>query len=247
MIDDGVLVRYLDGELSASEREGVEQHTGSCADCTERIEALRRRSEALGRLLREVDAAWLASPPAARRGRRRPLLSRRLLAAAATLLVVAAVTVVSPLRAWIVERSRALWEFVVGSSASEGEDAAGDRAQASPFASVSFAPATRTLVIEVAERQDAGTVTVESVETPMVSATIAGGAGPGDLVVLPGRLRIANAASSTASYRVSVPPGIERVEVWVAGAVVVTLRPSQPGERWETPLAAAAGRRQNSP
>lgn len=249
MIDDGVLVRYLDDELSASEREGVERHADACIECTERIDVIRRRSETLGRLLREVDAAWVAPRAAARQGRRRPVLSRKLVAAAAVLLVVAAVSVVSPLRAWIVERSQALWAFVIGSPASEGEGPHDDLApaQQQPFASVSFMPDARTLVIEVAERQVAGTVTVESVASSMVSATIIDGVGPGDLVVLPGRLRIANTTSSTASYRVAVPPEIERVEVWVAGTAVATVQPSEPGQQWETSLAPPASRRQNVP
>jgi hypothetical protein len=102
--------------------------------------------------------------------------------------------------------------------------------QATPFASVSFAVERDRLIVDVARRQAEGVLVVEVVDAVTASADITGGELGGDLMVLPGRLRIGNVPESTASYRVRVPPTLTRVEVLVAGEREAVLDPRRTTE-----------------
>lgn len=240
--DAGQLVRYIDGELLGDESSTVEAHVSACADCTRRVEQLRRRSAALHRMLGELERDTDSPRDAVRPRSTRFALNWRTLAAAAVLLVVGVGATVKPLRAWIVNRSQALWELVVGSGSPEAPFPTPPPEASGPEGSVSFAPTGDLLTIEIATRQRSGTVTVEAVGGSSVSVELAGGSGQGDITVLPTGVRIANALSTTASYRIGVPVRMRRVILVIAGDTVISAVPRAVGDAWDVNVGEGEGR-----
>ena len=145
---------------------------------------------------------------------------------------------VQPVRAWLttgVQRVVALFGPEAPASTTE-EVAPPEQGTESP-STVSFRPADPVFSVEVRAPQTDGLLIVESVpESGDVTASVIAGAGE-TLVVLPSGLGISNTAGSTASYRVSVPSRLARVEVRVDRVLVLTLSPGDPPGRWEIPLA----------
>jgi anti-sigma factor RsiW len=202
-VDDGALVRYLDREAGADERETVGAHLGACDACAGRLAQLERRSAAFTAALRTADPDRRAAP-ARRWGLR---------AAAAILVVLAVGGTVRPVRAWIVERAQAIWAALsgdVGDAAIPGDNAA------VASTAVSFVPADGAFTVEIARWQAGGRLTLEVTAGDTARAAVAGGSGAESLVVLPARLRIVNPAASTASYRLTLPDRLGRVRVIVA-------------------------------
>jgi hypothetical protein len=235
---DDAHIRFLDGECEADERMAVTEHVARCSRCARRLAELRERSAAVTRLLADVDAA-----PREALARARPPRRVRLLVAAAGLVLVVAAAAVSPVRAWIVGRSQALWTLVSGGLEQPAPAPSPIRTeQATPFASVSFAVERDRLIVDMARRQAEGVLVVEIVDAVTASAAITGGELGGDLLVLPGRLRIVNAPESTASYRVRVPATLTRVEVLVAGEREAVLDPRRTTESRTVDLGAPPGR-----
>ena len=103
---------------------------------------------------------------------------------------------------------------------------------------LTFAPVGPQLVLEVASRQAAGVLVVETVADSAISALVVGEREAAELTVLPGGLRVRNTRASTASYLVAVPLLLEEVAVRIGHEEPVFLRPSRPGERWDIRLRA---------
>jgi hypothetical protein len=203
-VDDGALIRYLDREAVAHERETVGTHLGACEACAGRLAQLERRAAAFSAALGAADAGRHA-PPAHRWGLR---------AAAAVLVVLAIGGTVRPVRAWIVERAQAIWAALSG----DGGDAGAPIDDVAVAASaVSFVPAEGAFTVEVAQWQSGGRLTVEAAPGDTARAAVLGGTGAESLVVLPAGLRIANPPTSGASYRVTLPSRLQPVRVVVAG------------------------------
>jgi hypothetical protein len=237
-IADDAHIRFLDGECEADERIAVTEHVARCSSCARRLAELRERNAAVTRLLAEADAAPREAP-----ARARPQRRVRLLVAVAGLVLAVVVTAVSPVRAWIVERSQALWTLVSGGLEQPPPAPSPiPTEQATPFASVSFAVGGGWLTVDVARRQAEGVLVVEIVDAATASAAITGGGLGGDLVVLPGQLRIANSPESTASYRVRVPPTLTRVEILIAGVQQAVLDPRRTTESRTVDLALPSDR-----
>ena len=219
-LPDGALLALHDGDdaLDASH-----EHVAQCADCRSRLDALAARASAVRRSLESIPVAplneneFLRRVRAARAHRARPVWRRPGWQAAAAVIVVAAAAAASPIRAWIerrLERSRA---DVVTASPSRSVDSA--RTESRSGATVSFAPTGPAFTLRFDSLPAAGLLTIEGTASTAISARVASGAGMGgdDFVVLPGELRVRNLASSRATYLVSVPSTVTRVQVIVAG------------------------------
>lgn len=113
--DDGTLMAWVDGELSAAVHTDVEAHLDRCAGCSRRVSALRDASHRLSRDLKELDVEPPATSPPRPGGWRaaRPL-PRRATAAAALLLFVAGAASAaipgSPVRGWLADAGQWMTE-----------------------------------------------------------------------------------------------------------------------------------------
>jgi hypothetical protein len=232
-VSDGDLVRLLDRELDVAEQMELEGHVDSCEDCAGRYLELRRKIATVGAAIRRGDFTFST-----------PNLRTWGLRAAAVLVVLTAMGVtVRPVRAWIVEQTRALWVVVVG----EQEEAAtsGDAIDESgdPTAAVSFVPAGDVFVLELSTRQVSGRLIVETVVGGTASATVFGGSEDERLIVLPTGLRIVNASTAEADYTVELPASLARLLVVIGNDDTLRYEPAGAVDRWEIDLAAvAAGR-----
>jgi anti-sigma factor RsiW len=188
--DEGALLRYLDGQLLASEIENVQEHLSTCITCAARNEEIRRTLSRVTVALREMD-----TDP--RRSRTRDI---RWLAAAAAVVLLALASSVAPVRAWILNRTQALWEAVVASEGATTTIPDTAHVVEPTTASVSFVPTTDVFILEVTARQVVGSLTVEIGDNDTATATIAGNGQNEELVVLPNGLRIVNAPGSVATY-----------------------------------------------
>lgn len=212
-VEDGALVRYLDGEAAAEERTILAAHLEDCGACAARLTALSRAAEALTTALRATDE------PASRA---RPHPRWRLRAAAAVLVLLAVGGGVRPVRAWILDRAEALWGAVTGA----GPDAAPPvAAPGAARSSVAFVPAGGELTLEVTSVQNEGVLQIETVAGDTAVAVVRNGTSMEDLVVLPTALRIVNRPASTASYVIRVPARLARVVVHVGDTPEWVYRP----------------------
>lgn len=195
----------------------MRNHLRSCATCRDGAAELEQLSERFRLALRSdngvADSGAAAMEPAARRWPR-----RRLLQAAAIFLVVA--VAVSPARAWLVEGWRAIRSLFTEAPASEPAEGEPTIEVGETTAVVTFAVAGSAFRLDVASTQRRGTITVATDSVASASARVLGGDGSEELVVLPEGLRILNAATSTASYEVVLPPAVQNIEVRIAGRSV---------------------------
>jgi anti-sigma factor RsiW len=217
--DDADLVRLLDDEAPDAERGAIESHLTACGSCARRFASLKARS---ARLSDRLTASDLPAPaPALRPARRRRVLADpRWRVAAALVLLLGGTLLVEPVRAWIVDAAGLLWAKATGHSRATPMVPAPAPAPAPGAGSVTFVPAEPGFTVQVTRRQAEGSLTVETGAGPEASAAIAGGEGPAELVVMPDGLRIVNAAASTRSYHVRVPPSVSRVVIEVGGTVI---------------------------
>jgi anti-sigma factor RsiW len=221
-VDDGELIRLLDGECSAEERARIERHLATCAACAQRRErldglahgvttALVRGDEPI-RSLRAPGRRW--RPPAVR--------------AAAVLLLVSvgvATATVPPVRAWLWARWADL-RGLVAPRATPGMESRG-------ATTVRFVPTTATFTIELVARQDTGVLTIDLSADTLAAATVTPSLRGEDLVVLPGGLRILNRPSDRASYEVRLPRGVSEVRIRIADTPERRLvRPGGGATRW---------------
>lgn len=178
-------------------------------------DAAERRAAKLSALLRATDVpapplAFPAGRIAQARERERRSRLRWQLAAAVTLLVAGA-GFVPPVRAWIAEAARGFFLGASGPAAPAAVPGA-DTASAAPAPAaanvVTFVPREGAFVIELASRQQAGTLTLAPVGGVEASAALMGDPSDAGFVVRPDGVRIANRADARADYVVRVPPGV---------------------------------------
>jgi anti-sigma factor RsiW len=235
-LEDGTLVRQLDGALEEDEISVVPAHLASCGPCANRLATLGRRSQRLNQLLAATD---VPVPSMTLRTSRWFVPSRAVAVAAVVLLLLAsAIIAVRPARAWIVERSLELWTLMTGGT---DEVPAPDDQVGTTSASataVSFTPSGDHFLIRVSGYQQAGVVTVETAAVSQVTAEVRGGAATEDLVVLPDGLRIVNTIQSAADYHVLLPATLGEITVEVAGHVAANFRPRGALSSWTVLLKA---------
>lgn len=213
-VEDGALVRFLDREDDAAERADVTGHLAGCDRCTARLAELTRAADAFSAALRAADV------PAPARVRPAPRWGLR--AAAAVLVLGGIAGAVQPVRAWILERTEALWTAVTGRGASSPPPIVPVPVRS---ASIAFVPSGDEFTLEVTARQAGGVLRLETVAGDTATALVQGGSGAEDLVVLPSMLRIVNPSSSRASYEIRLPARLVRVRVRVGAAAPWDYRP----------------------
>jgi hypothetical protein len=229
-IDDGALVRFVDGECDAEEAALVRQHTAVCKQCRSRLGEIESRMRLVSQALKQAEPRPRAAPTPGRTW---------LYAAAAAAALLAVAVGVQPVRAWIAQRGQALWHLVVGSDVQESP---GGPATEMPAASISFVPAVGSFEIVLAGRQAEGTLEVRVGEDPSATATIIGGAHTEGLVVLPNGLRIENDPTSTGSYELVLPSTLSPVLVVIGDEPPLELEPAQAEEGWTIQLARPSAR-----
>ena len=260
--DEATLVRFVDRETLANEQSAV-AHVVACVECQARVSAIRRRRARLTAMLDATDSVPTVMPNVAsilaeaeRRvsangGRsfgsrqrsssalrfRRP--TRRAVVASLVILSGAALAA-QPVTRWV----KARWQRpAAGASALPNKASTADATASA--ATIAFVPVPGEFAIRFDAVPASGTVTVRADTGAKVTADISTGANDEGLFVLPDGLRIRNSASSVATYRVSLPPAVNRVRVHVgtgttARTVVIEL---EPGESATIPLQSERLRR----
>jgi len=211
--NDAELVRYLDGELDAAGRARVEAAAAADADVAARLDMLRRRGNRLRRMLERTDPVAppaRAQPEEAVKLAGSPALT--LMRAAAVLLVlVGVVTLVPPLRAWIVEQ----WQRVAPSAepAAPGQP---PLLRTPDTVSIAFPATYQSFDFELIARQEAGTIRIRVADVEQVAAEMHTRTNTEEFFRFPGGLRIVNTATSVADYDIVVPPRVRIVRVTIA-------------------------------
>lgn len=234
-LDDSEILHLVDGDASAFELDRWTKHVLDCSACTARLERLQRRSAALSVRLAEVqppEGFVYPTLPAGAAVRRRPGPGRwapgaaRARAAALALLVLAPLVFVAPLRAWVTDRVSTAWEWAAALAGGEAPGEAAPEPEPAGSARLWFTPAGATLRIDFASPQRGGELLLRATEGPEGSLEILRGAGETP-VVTEGEVRILNTAASDATYLLSLPPSLRRVQVRVAGEEVASLTTDQ--------------------
>jgi anti-sigma factor RsiW len=236
------LVRLLDDGAGDSDAPLV-AHLDACGECTARRATLERRSLRLRRLMAATDsAAPVRSLPADAFRRHTPAPTsqpRWRLAAACTALLLGSLAV-PPVRAWVAHTAGRL----LGVGVPRVEPSAVPSRAPAPIdtaGTLRFTPAGPELTVEVVSRQESGALVIEAGPGAEVTAVAVGQRDAADLVVLPGRLRIGNAAGATGSYRVRVPLTLGGVVVRIEREAPVVWHPARAGERRSLDLSRPRG------
>ena len=190
-------------------------HLEGCAECGQRLARLERRARRLSTLVAEIDLPAEFRYPALRAGRTwsPPGWLR---AAAVVLVVLSSLLLVPPVRAWALGWVSARWTRI---TADRPAERARPRVSAAPAARASarlgFAPVGDELAIVVTAEPAGGALILTTTSAPEVTFEVVDGTGGETPLVHAGGLRILNMPTSRASYRVALPPSVERIEVRV--------------------------------
>lgn len=216
---DGILLALHDGE-PGSEVGAIRGHVERCAECRARLTAIAESSDRVGAALASIDVPRVSQDEFRRRltqPRRRgavPVWRRPGWRVAAAFIVLAGAAAASPIRRWFGERGdtpRTAPDSIPRPIALPVQSAE------SVGASVSFAATDTAFTVRFDSLPEAGTLTARRSSDANITARIVSGAGTGGdaLVVLPGELRVRNAASSRASYGITLPDTVTRLRVIV--------------------------------
>jgi hypothetical protein len=224
-LGDAVLMQLIDQEPATPAE--AREHLGLCESCAARLKQLREAGGMLRAAL--LDVAMPRLDFAGAKIRRRIWLMPIPIAAAATLVVLASAAAATlPVRAWIMRHlspeptTSTPVTPPVTTSALVGVKAG---------IIASFAPTDTSLVIRFDRRQSSGALDLSVTGTDRISAQAIDGAAAEELVVLPGELRVVNAATSVANYRVTIPLSVRAVRVVVGTTEVAVLRVTSGLER----------------
>jgi hypothetical protein len=225
-VPDAVLVRWLDDEASPDEAAWVEAATSAAGAAADRVWQLRESSRRFAAAAAAIDVPPL---PPLRLPRRRWLARAAsltlLLGAAAAAAMPAARALVADGVAWAVGRVRPAHEAAVP----EPVDAAGRAFVGVPV------PGPR-LTVDIERSQRAGSLVIQRGSGPDILA----GAGAAELIVLPDRLRVRNAADGTDDVVLIVPPALREIRLLLGGSVRV-LRLDAAGLPDPVPLGPPTG------
>jgi hypothetical protein len=235
-VPDGVLIRWIDGELDAPDRDRLEQHLAECEHCAGRSEALRRRGARLSSLLAatapavppwvppHAEAAVFPLDAARQRRTRSPAQSRVpwMRIAAGVLLLLGLGLGASPMRAWVAHWVGERWEeatAMLGRETPAGRpDAAGSEAAAATR--LRFIPEGREIMIRLASPQGGGSLLLLPHDGADVTVEVERG-GAEDVLLLADAVEIRNTPTSVAVYRVRLPAALGRVEVRVGSSLQI--------------------------
>ena len=222
--NDALLIRYVDGEMSAAERTAFESRLDAEPQLVARLQVLERRSRNLRAMLEAVqptDIETKAAEPFSRvqpQSQHRP--SRFLRAAAIILLLLAGAAVaVPPVRAWV-------WQAIRGEDPAPTEvESATVPPTAEPADSLTirFAAPGTELHVSFAATQTEGSLRVRWEGTETVLRIVGRYQGE-DPVVMPDGVRVLNRSVSTANYELTAPAGVEAVRVVIGSNTVLVQR-----------------------
>ncbi len=224
---DSDILRFHDGECDAEERDRIAAHVAECAACAETSSLFEDTTRHLHAALEDIPtppvygakerflaAAWRnRSTAPVRRSfpQRTPWLRAAVVIFGALVLSMWA----PPVRAWFLRlinpEPPMAAETVV--PAQEGVPAPPPTSS-----TVSFVPTTTRFVVDVTTKQQEGRLTLQVVRTAAASATITGRSVADALFVMQNGFRIQNTATSSATYLVMVPAGVEQVVVRIGAA-----------------------------
>jgi hypothetical protein len=237
-LEDGDVIRLLDGECSEEEARLFRTHLDRCDDCQRKTDELRRLSQELSSALQLTDeppATGDSSPPEVL-GTIRPSLPQRhwtrwrVTRAAAAIVILAAALSATPARAWLVEGWDALKSLVVGEPVEQPEVAPAPVESGEISSVITFTPAGPEFMLQVIHVQAGGTLYLTVAPTASASAGVMGGDGSEEIVVLPNGFQIRNATTSTASYEVRLPNHLETLEVRVGDRAALRLDLTAPAD-----------------
>ena len=208
----------------ARERDQA-RHLEGCAECGQRLALLERRTRRLSTLVAEIDVPAGFRYPALRTARTWSP-GGWLRAAAVVLVVLSSLLLVPPVRAWAIGWVSARWtRITVDRPAAQARPRVLEVPAEPASARVGFAPVGDELAIVVAAEQAGGALILTTTSASEVTFEVVDGTGGETPLVHAGGLRILNAPTSRASYRVALPPSIARIHVRVGD------RPPVPIER----------------
>ncbi|MGD2123959.1 MAG: hypothetical protein PVJ76_19565 [Gemmatimonadota bacterium] len=233
---DGMIVRYLDGEGSASSGAETLALLEASPEARDRMEELRMSSELFSRHMADLP---IPATPELRIPPSLPASVARHRMAAGIVLFVLSASLLTPARAWIVEGFRAVTSVLI-----PGEDAVLPApAEVAGPSTVSFVPLGADLVVSVRDHQASGRLTVVVVEGTRASGEASGQETGIELLILPEGIEVRNAPGSTADYTVRVPRSLRTVRVRVGGREQAVLAPGEVGvgHAWVIELTAPGG------
>lgn len=251
-IDDGDLIRLIDGEFTKDESAQMRAHLEGCAECKRNADSLRAASGLVSRALTELDPPVPATPKVVpsvggklpRFEARGGFFTPRVLRAAAVLAAMSLVAAASPARAWLVQGWHALKSVVVGEVVEAPVPVEVTELPAPRISSVlRFTPRGSEFRLEFVERPQAGTVLLLFDSVATASAGTIGEDVTDEMILLPQGLRVRNSAGSTTSFEVRLPLSLTAVEVSIAGTVELRLDVGAHSEpfRSELDLSGTAG------
>ena len=226
-LEEGDLVRILDGELRPGNGSGPEAHRRSCAECREALDRIALRAARLSHALTLVDPSTpvvrIFDTPDSPSGTRSFRSIRWLRAAALAALVITAAALGSTtVRAWMVSGWSAVRAAVPGLG-SPGEPVSSPAASPDHgIARAMFATRPGAFLVSLQNPPAEGSLTIFADEGATV-AELAYGADDG-LLVLPDGITIRNARETTTDYRLAVPAAVESVTVIIGADTIGTLR-----------------------
>jgi hypothetical protein len=245
-LEEGDLIRYLDGEMTTEERSHTAAHLLACARCQQEMEAVRGERESFGELVAglevpAMDASRRASSLAAIqraaaartttpavRDRRRSRYAMLRAAAVASVLVVSAAAV-SPVRAVVMDIWSSITDRVERVARTAPETTPAETMVLSN-ATIGFVPTGDVFLLEVATLQAEGALVLGVGQGSSVTANAVGDAV--DIVVLPSGLRIQNRPDAGANYAVNLPPHLREVRVRVGEAREIVYRMDDLSASW---------------
>jgi len=233
-LQDGELVRLLDGELASEERSAAEAHLRACDRCRlarDRIaERTARVSGALALMDRESAPSLSAAAPAP--DERSPRWLRA--AAIAALIITVGALGSSTVRAWIATRWEAVHSTVARVSESAGDH--GPETLGMPAVRARFVPRSSALLVRLENRPAGGVLAVETSQDDSGSVLFFAGTDEG-ILILPTGLVIQNAPGSRADYRLVVPRQVTSITTITGADTLAVLSSGPEGGSWRIPLA----------
>lgn len=229
-IEDGDIIRLLDGECVPDEERLIRRHLLECDRCRREADELERLSRGFGFLLQRADLVPVPTDGTNRRPEEtavthalKPRWTRiRILKAAAAVALVITAIGVSPARAWLVDGWQAIRSLFTEESAAPTQPSSPSETATAP-AVVTFTPRGPEFTIDVSSAQATGKISLAIDSAPLASARVLGGDGSEELIVHRGGLRIVNTPTSSASYEIAVPRSVSTLELIVAGRIVLSL------------------------
>lgn len=232
-LQDGELVRLVDGELASEERSAAEAHLRACDRCRLARDRIAERTATVSGALALMDRDSAPSlPPAAPAPEARSAHWLRAAAIAALIITVGALGS-STVRAWIATR----WEAVHGPVAKVFEST-GDRGPETFGTAVRarFVPRSGAILVRLESRPAGGVLVVETSQDDSGSVLFFAGTDEG-ILILPTGLVIQNAPDSRADYRLVVPREVTSITTITGADTLAVLSSGPEGGSWRIPLA----------